>query len=78
MQRAKHNAEVRLHETPPPMAFFALVNTCITLFYTFFLCHHYEVKVPNVTFYGGRKTSDGETSFLVFLNLDMVLRIIQL
>lgn len=60
------------------MAFFALVNTCITLFCTFSLCHHYEVKVPNVTFYGGHKTSDGETFFLVFLNLDMVLRIIQL
>ena len=60
------------------MAFFALVNTCITLFCAFFLCHHYEVKLPNVTFYGGRKTSDGETFFLLFLNLDMVLRIIQL
>ena len=47
------------------MAFSALVNTCITLFRTFLL-------------YGGRKTSDGETFFLVFLNLDMVLRIIQL
>jgi len=60
------------------MAFFALVNTCITLFCTFFLCHQYEVKVPNVTFCEGRKTSDGETFFLVFLNLDIVLRIIQL
>ena len=60
------------------MAFSALVSECITLFCTFFLCHHYEVKVPNVTFYGGRKTSDGETFFLVFLNMDMVLRIIEL
>ena len=60
------------------MAFSALVNMCITLFCTFFLCFHYEVKVPNVTFYGGRKTSDGETFLLVVLNLDMILRIIQL
>ena len=60
------------------MAFSALVNMYITLFCTFFLCLHYEVKVPNVTFYGGRKTSDGETFFLVVLNLDMILRIIQL
>ena len=81
MQRTKHSTKVRLHEAPLQnniMAFSILVNTWITLFCTFFLCHHYEVKVPNVTFYGGRKTSDGETFFSVFLNLDMVLRIIQL
>ena len=38
--------------------------------------HHailYIFSLPSL-----RKTSDGETFFLVFLNLDMVLRIIQL
>ena len=31
--------------------------------------HDFEVKLPNVTFYGGRQTGDVELSFL-FLNLD--------
>ena len=51
--------------------------TCITLFCTFHLpsLHDYNVKMPNCTFYGGRKlvTSDDEI-FLLFMNLHMVLR----
>ena len=37
--------------------------------------HDYNVKMPNCTFYGGRKlvTSDDEI-FLLFMNLHMVLR----
>ena len=51
--------------------------TCIMLFCTFHLpsLHDYNVKMPNCTFYGGRKlvTSDDEI-FLLFMNLHMVLR----
>ena len=80
MQRTKHNAKVRLHEAPPKKILwhFPLWSIRALRYFVHFFCHHYEVKVPNVTFYGGRKTSDGETFFLVFLNMDMVLRIIEL
>ena len=47
------------------------------LFCTFHLpsLHDYNVKMPNCSFYGGRKlvTSDDEV-FLLFMNLHVVLR----
>ena len=48
--------------------------TCITLFCTFLcwpLLHDYDLKIPNFTFYEGRKQGDDEVIFL-FLNLSAV------
>ena len=36
--------------------------------------HDYEMKMPNFTFYRGRQETSHDEIFLLFLNLDVVLR----
>ena len=36
------------------------------------MLHDYDVKLPNFTFYGGRKQENQETRKFFFLNLDIV------
>ena len=36
------------------------------------MLYDYDVKLPNFTFYGGRKQENQETGNFVFLNLDIV------
>ena len=48
------------------------INNFLYISLSFTMLQDYDVKLPNFTFYGGRKQENQETRNFFFLNLDIV------